>query len=139
MNWINSVSAVVVLSSVTVTTSLALAQGKADFLMGTFASTQGCAMHNKLKTGTPRSIETVPDTLDADGFHGWEGACEFTKVWEHETGSVWQALMYCSEGNTAGPQIFSFVRDPETGTFDVSSIGQQEPETFQSCDEKKDK
>ncbi|MGH1418608.1 MAG: hypothetical protein ACRBCJ_07105 [Hyphomicrobiaceae bacterium] len=119
--------------------SIALAQVKADFLVGTFASAKGCKMYNKLQAGTPRSIETVPDTLDADGFHGWEGACEFTKVWQHQPGMIWQALMYCSEGNTAGPQMFSFARDPETGTFDVSSIGQQEPETFHLCDKKKDK
>lgn len=116
-----------------------LAQEQADFLTGTYATANGCKMQKKLAAGTPRSIETVPDTLDAKGFHGWEGDCAFTKVWVHKPGEVWSALMFCAEGNTSGPQIYSFAKDPETGSFDVSSISQTDPEVFQSCDVKKEK
>ena len=58
----------------------ALAKDRAIFIEGTYASKEGCQKLAAIEAGTPRNVETVPEVLTADGFKGWEGACEFTKV-----------------------------------------------------------
>ena len=111
----------------------AFAKVKAPFLGGTLATEEGCKKLKAIAAGTPRRLDTVPDVLDQDGFKGWEGACEFTQVLEHEPGRVWVGLMVCSEGMTIAPQTYVFIRGDD-GSFDVAANGQDAPELYRRCD-----
>lgn len=111
----------------------ALARERAGFIRGSFATADGCRKLEAIANGGPRNVATVPDVLTADGFKGWEGACEFTKVFEHEPGQSWVALMLCSEGATTTPATYAFVKSGDDA-FDVSlSGGAGEPEEWKRC------
>lgn len=113
----------------------ALAKDRASFIDGTYASGEGCKKLAALEAGTPRNVETVPEVLTADGFKSWEGACEFTKVFEHDPGKVWVGLMVCSEGAGIGPQTVVILKG-EGDSFEVadSDNEEEEPEVYQRCD-----
>jgi len=113
-----------------------LAKETANFIEGTYATIKGCSMLEKLGNGTKRTISTVPDTLDKYGFHGWEGGCEFTKVFEHMPGKVWTGLMYCVEGNSINAPNMVFVRDEENNSLEVIQAGDENPKVFHRCDVK---
>lgn len=115
-----------------------LAKEKADFIQGTFATEEGCKKLAAIEAGGPRTVETAPEVLTEDGFKGWEGACEFTRVFEHEPGRVWLGLMVCSEGAVVAPQSMVFIKG-EGETIEVAGSDQDEPEVFQRCDEGKGK
>jgi len=117
-------------------TSCAFAKETASFIEGTYATVKGCKMLEKLADGTPRTISTVPDTLDKNGFHGWEGGCEFTKIFEHMPGKVWTGLMYCVEGNAINAPNMVFLRDEDDNSFEVLQAGNDSPEVFHRCDVK---
>ncbi len=112
------------------------AKETATFIEGTYATAEGCSMLKKLANGTARTISTVPDTLDKNGFHGWEGGCEFTKVFEHMPGKVWTGLMYCVEGAKVSAPNIVFVRDEDDNSFEVLQAGEDSPEVFRRCDVK---
>ncbi|MCB1515492.1 MAG: hypothetical protein KDJ18_11955 [Hyphomicrobiaceae bacterium] len=114
------------------------AKEKAQFIDGTYATEDGCAKLAAIAAGTPRNVETVPEVLDAEGFKGWEGACEFTHVFEHDPGRVWVGLMVCSEGQTIAPQTYVFIRG-EDDSLEVAASGQDEPELYKRCDAGKGK
>jgi len=112
-------------------TSSANAAETASFIEGTYASKKGCEMLKALQQGTPRNLQTVPETLDKSGFAGWEGSCEFVKIFKHGT-KLWTAIMYCVEGATAAPSLASFLRH-EDGSYDVSFQNAEQPEVFMQC------
>ncbi len=109
------------------------AKERGTFIDGTFATEKGCKKLEAIAGGKPRNVETVPEVLTADGFVGWEGSCEFTKVFEHEPGQVWVGLMYCVEGASMNVATYAFTK---TGpdSFDVSGGGSDEPEEFRRCE-----
>ncbi len=115
---------------------VAFAKEKASFIKGTYATQEGCKMLGKLAAGTPRALTTVPDTLDEDGFHSWEGSCEFTKVFEHQPGAIWTGLMYCVEGNTINVPTLVFLLNEEDQSFEVVPAGSDAPEVWHRCNVK---
>jgi hypothetical protein len=84
----------------------AAAKERATFLAGQYPTAEQCEKLRKVEAGGPRNVGTAPELLDADGFHGWEGGCEFAKVFEHEPGQTWLALMVCSEGLSVTPASY---------------------------------
>lgn len=113
--------------------SLAAATEKASFIEGTYATDEGCRKLALLEAGTEKSIETVPEVLTNEGFKGWESACTFTKVFEHEPGKSWIALLLCREGETMTPLTYAFARG-EDGSIEVGGGGDDKPEVFRRCD-----
>ncbi|MDX2257611.1 MAG: hypothetical protein NW205_01715 [Hyphomicrobiaceae bacterium] len=107
---------------------------RAEFLKGTYATADGCRKLQKLAAGTPRSVETVPETLDAEGFHGWEGGCRFTRIFEHEAGKVWIGLMFCVEGASLTPQTYAFVKG-DGDSFEVAGSEDDEPDLYLPCND----
>jgi hypothetical protein len=66
------------------------AEVRATFLGGsTFAT---------IATGTPRNLDTVPETLTATGYRSWEGGCTIDKISERLAGKTWRVTLRCSEG-----------------------------------------
>ncbi|HYD16207.1 MAG TPA: hypothetical protein VEA77_07395 [Hyphomicrobium sp.] len=114
------------------------AKERATFLKGQYATTEQCDKLRKVEAGGPRGVGTTPELLDADGFHGWEGGCEFTKVMEHEPGKVWVGVMICSEGNSFTPEMYVFTKDEKEDSFDVSHAGDEEgAAAYTRCDAEK--
>ncbi len=87
---------------------------RADFIAGTYALEDRCAMVTALEAGGPRNVETVPETLTAAGFESWEGGCTFEKIIQTERGRLYLTTMRCHEG----PEEWS-----ETNTFTVETDG----------------
>ena len=110
---------------------------EADFLEGTryTKTTNGCEMYAQIGSSMELKEETVPDTLDPTGFHGWQSRCEFTKIWEHKPDEVWMALMYCTEDYATKPRFYSFTKKPGNPdpTFEVATQGQENPDVYFSC------
>lgn len=115
-----------------------LAKEKASFIEGTYATVEGCKKLAAIDAGGPRNVETVPEVLSADGFKSWEGACEFTKVFEHEPGRVWLGLLVCSEGSKIAPQSIVIIKT-EGGELEVADDDDDEPTAYQRCDGDKGK
>lgn len=113
-----------------------LAGESASFLTGQYATAEQCAKLRKIEAGTPRNVETAPELLDATGFHGWEHGCTFTKVFEHEPGKSWAAIMICSEGMSMTPELYAFFKDETADRFEVSGTNDEQPETYERCDAK---
>ncbi len=111
----------------------ALAKEKASFIDGTYASAEGCKKLAAIEAGGPRTVESVPEVLTADGFKSWEGACEFTKVFEHEPGAKWLGFMVCSEGAIITPHSVVIIKG-EADQLDVASDEDSEPEVYHRCD-----
>ncbi len=118
-------------------TTAVAAQERATFLAGQYATADQCEKLRKIEAGTPKNVSTAPELLDADGFHGWESDCRFTKVFEHEPGRSWAALMICSDGMTATPGLYAFMKDAAEDRFEVSHSDDKEPATYTRCDAKK--
>ncbi|MCC7250929.1 hypothetical protein [Hyphomicrobium sp.] len=116
----------------------AAAKERATFLAGQYATADQCQKLRKVEAGGPKNVGTSPELLDADGFHSWEGGCEFTKVFEHEPGQTWLTLMVCSEGMTVTPATYVFVKSEGEDRFEVhSSTDQDGPEVYTRCDARK--
>lgn len=71
---------------------------KAPFITGIWATEEGCGKLAKIDGGTPRSVETVPETLTADGYTTWEGGCTFSEIKEAAPGRKWSVKTSCVEG-----------------------------------------
>lgn len=81
------------------TSVLALADVRATFLgSATYATRAGCVQLRTLAAGTPRNLNTVPETLDASGHRSWEGGCSIEKITERVAGKTWTVNLKCSEG-----------------------------------------
>ena len=116
----------------------ATAKERAVFLSGQYATAEQCAKLRKIEAGGKENVSTAPELLDANGFRGWEGGCEFTKIFEHEPGQSWLAFMVCSEGMTVNAATYVFVKDGDA--FEVHQSGQEHgPELYARCDAKKGK
>jgi hypothetical protein len=117
----------------------AVAKERAGFLIGQYATAEQCEKLRKVEAGGPKNVGTAPEVLDADGFHGWEGGCEFTRIFEHEPGQSWLALMVCSEGMTMTPTSYVFVKHESEDSFEVHEAGDQDgPEVYTRCDARKE-
>jgi len=117
----------------------AAAKERAAFLAGQYATAEQCGKLRKIEAGEPKNAGTSPELLDADGFHGWEGACEFTKVFEHEPGQSWLALTICSEGMTMTPMTYVFAKNQGEDSFEVHEAGDEDgPDVYTRCDSRKE-
>jgi hypothetical protein len=112
----------------------AMAKDRATFLPGQYATKSDCEKLRKIEAGTPKNVENAPELLDAEGFHGWESECEFTKVFEHEAGKSWLGLMVCFAGASMTPNMYVFTKSETDDTFEVSDQNQDMPETYVRCD-----
>ncbi|HRN83773.1 MAG TPA: hypothetical protein PK857_03055 [Hyphomicrobium sp.] len=116
----------------------AVAKERAAFLDGQYATAAQCEKLRKIEAGGKETVSTAPELLDADGFRGWEGGCEFTKLFEHEPGQSWLAFMVCSEGMSVNAATYVFVKDGDA--FEVHRSGEEQgPELYTRCDAKKGK
>ena len=80
-------------------TAPALADVQATFLgTATYATKAGCGKLKRLAAGTPRGLNSVPDTVDAKGHSSWEGGCTIDKIAERVAGKTWVVNLTCSEG-----------------------------------------
>lgn len=72
---------------------------EAKFLgAATYSSAKGCSQLKALASGTPRNLNTVPETLTAKGYLGWEGGCAIERIAEQVKGKRWTVSLRCSEG-----------------------------------------
>ena len=111
---------------------------RATFLLGQYATEKQCAKLRKIEAGGDESVSTAPELLDADGIHGWEGGCRFTKIFEHEPGRMWLALMICTEGPSVTPATYVFVKEQDQDAFEVrGSDDLGDPGLYTRCDAKK--
>lgn len=115
----------------------ALAGVKAKFLgAATYATEEGCAKLKAIAAGGPKNISTVPETLTASGFSGWEFGCGFTSVKEVVKGKRWVVREACSEGAENWTATDTFVARGDGG-FDVT--GDKKTMTFVRCETGKGK
>lgn len=115
---------------------------KARFLDGVYAmSTEACDKLKALAKGATRSINTVPWSVDRNGFDQWEGGCSFSRIRETAKGQSWSVTSFC-EGNTPdenSTESYIFKRASPT-TFAVTlttpgaSAEQRQPKTYLRCD-----
>jgi hypothetical protein len=127
-----------VLALALVATTAAVAKERATFLVGQYATKEQCEKQRKIEAGGPKNVGTVPELLDADGFKGWEGGCEFTKIFEHDPGRSWLALMICTDGNATTPETYVFTKTEGEDSFEVAHAEDDEgPASYTRCDAKK--
>lgn len=87
------------LAAAGLTTAAAGADVEAKFLgTATYSSAKGCAKLKALASGTPRNLNTVPETLTAKGYLGWEGGCAIERIQEQVKAKRWLVSLRCSEG-----------------------------------------
>ncbi|MGD9784869.1 MAG: hypothetical protein AB7E80_13620 [Hyphomicrobiaceae bacterium] len=115
-------------------TATALAAEKAAFIQGTFSAGDGCEKLKALDKGAKRTAESVPEVLTADGFKGFSGHCDFTKVYEHEAGKSWIGQLFCRDGDTISPLVTAFALGKD-GAIIVGGGGEEGPEVFRRCSE----
>jgi hypothetical protein len=119
-----------------VAVSAAHAKERATFLQGQYATKDQCEKLRKIEAGGPKNVGTAPEVLDADGFHDWEGGCEFTKIFEHDPGKSWFALMICSDAVNQTPETYSIHKHETEDAFDIAGSDDDEPGTYTRCDAK---
>lgn len=116
----------------------AVAKDRATFLPGQYATTAQCEKLRKVEAGGPENVGTAPELLDSDGFHGWEGGCEFTKIYEHDPGQSWLAIMVCRDAVSSKPEMYFFSKNEGEDAFVISrSDDDDEAATYTRCDAKK--
>jgi len=116
----------------------AVAKDRATFLQGQYATSAQCEKLRKVESGGDENVGTAPELLDSDGFHGWEGGCEFTKIYEHDPGQSWLAIMVCTDATSSKPEMYFFSKNEGEDAFVVSrSDDDDEPATYTRCDAKK--
>lgn len=109
---------------------------KAGFISGTYATAEGCKKLDAIAKGGPKNVGTVPETLTAEGFDGWEGGCSFTSIKETEKGKAWVAQMACAEGAEENTETDTFELRPD-GTIKVTNEGKAT--IFERCKTKEAK
>ncbi len=73
---------------------------EATFLgTSTYATPADCKKVAKLAAGAPRNLNSVPETLTAKGYQGWEGGCSIEKFVPKGAGKSWTVSLLCSEGS----------------------------------------
>jgi len=109
----------------------AQAEVKGTFIgEGTYATAEGCNKLAAILAGGEKNVGTVPETLDQDGFHGWEGDCTFHSFTEKSKGKVWTANMKCFEGADESQESDIFER-LDDGRIQVTVMGKAT--VFQRC------
>lgn len=103
---------------------------------GTYATVEGCEKLRAIAAGTARNVTTVPETLTAEGFLGWEGACTFHSITEVEKGKKWTANLKCFEGADESKESDVFERLPD-GRIKVTIMGNAT--IFELCNPKEAK
>lgn len=116
---------------------VANAKDRASFLRGQYATQADCEKLRKIEAGGPRNVETAPELLDPAGIHGWEGECEFTKVFDHDPAKSWVAIMLCTEGLQMTAHSYVFMKNDNEDSFDVAPETAESPDTYIRCDAKK--
>jgi len=125
----------VALAGLLVCSAPASAEVKGDFVgPGVYALPGRCDKVEALAKGGPKNVETVPETLTANGFEGWEGACTFRSITEIEPGKKWKASKDCHEGAEEGPESDIFER-LDDGSLKVTVMGNES--IFVRCDKDK--
>jgi hypothetical protein len=114
--------------------SVASAETQARFLGGNtyVASAKSCAMLKKLATGTPRNLGSVPQTLDAKGYHSWEGGCTIAKITPRLPGISWTVNLVCSEGATENQKVTETWTRNRTNSLIVAFKGRRQ--TYTVCE-----
>ncbi len=102
------------LASAASTRSASGAEVKAAFITGTWATEEGCQKLAKIASGTPKSVETMPETLTQDGYATWEGGCTFSEIKETVPGRTWSVKTACVDGAEEWSDDETIVLD-ETG------------------------
>ena len=117
----------------------ASARERAAVLLGQYATEKQCAKLRKIEAGEEApGVASAPELLTADGLEGWEGGCRFTKIFEHEPGRMWLALMICSEGPSITPATYVFIKEEDQDAFEVrGSDDLGDPELYTRCDARK--
>jgi hypothetical protein len=113
------------------------AEVKAPFVDGVWATEEGCRKLAELAAGTPRSVETVPETLTADGYQTWEGGCTFTSIEETERGRTWTVQTSCAEGAEEWSDTERVELDAANGRLEVTVDGKATE--FVRCEAEKGK
>lgn len=109
-----------------------LAGEKAGFIDGTYVMNGRCEAWRAIRDGGPMNVETVPETLTADGFRTWEGGCSFSSIKEIEPGRRWLARMSCTEAAEEWVEEDTFELDATTGKITVTVEGKASQ--FERCD-----
>jgi hypothetical protein len=125
---------VIFVASLVLTTGPAWAEQTASFLGDkTYATVEGCEKLKALAAGGDRNISTVPETLSAKGFDGWEHSCAFKSVTEQAAGKSWNVVSSCEEGESQwdDTQVFEKADDK---SFKVLGEGEEEATVYTVCD-----
>jgi hypothetical protein len=114
--------------------SPALAEHVAGFLGSSrYATEEGCSKLKKLAEGGDRNISTVPETLSAEGYSGWEHTCTFASISETVPGKSWKAVLRCEEGESTWEDTQVFEKTGEA-TFTVKADGEEIAAVYTVCD-----
>lgn len=92
---------------------------KAAFIDGVWATEEGCKKQAALDAGAERNVESVPETLTADGYQMWEGSCTFTSVEQGGKGG-WTVKTACSQEAEQWEDTESWVLDPGGARLEVT-------------------
>ncbi len=113
------------------------AEVKAPFVDGVWATEEGCRKLADLAAGTPRSVDTVPETLTADGYQTWEGGCTFASIEETEKGRAWTVKTSCADGPEEWSDTERLELDDANGRLKVTVDGKTTE--FVRCEAEKEK
>lgn len=95
----------------------------------------GCEKLKALAAGTPRSLTTVPESLSASGFDGWEGGCAFRRITEVKKGALYKATLACGEAADEWTETDTFALSADRATVTVTVLGKsRKTSVFQRCD-----
>lgn len=109
----------------------AVAETRARFLGdGTYATAEGCTKLQALANGAPRNLNTVPETLTAAGYQGWEHSCTFSSIKQIRKDKTWRVGTRCVEGPERWQTVEAFERRAD-GSFDVT--GDKKTMRFVRC------
>ena len=101
------------------------------FLKGVWATADGCKMQAAIDAGGPKSVETTPEILTADGYKGWEGGCSFSSVKEDGAGK-WTVATDCTDAAEEWKDTEKWELDSAAGRLKVT-VDDQTTE-FVPCD-----
>lgn len=101
----------------------------------TYAMDGGCEKRRALAAGGPRNIGTVPETLTASGFDGWEGGCSFERITEVQKGKLYKAVLACGESADEWTETNTFALSDGGATVTVRVLGKEKKTSvFKRCD-----
>jgi hypothetical protein len=104
---------------------------KAPFIAGVWATADGCKMQSAIDAGGPKSVETTPEILTADGYKGWEGGCSFSSLKDEGAGK-WTVETSCTDAAEEWKDTEKWELDSAAGRLKVT-VNDQTTE-FVRCD-----